>query len=345
MILSYARVRRGFTLVELLVVIAIIGILIAMLLPAIQAAREAARRLQCTNNLKQMAVACNTYESMNGHFPPGETHGEVGKSPGYEGYGYCKSAIVSGMEANHCNWGGQIGIWMNAIFPQMDLQADYDQLDFERRPQYMDATQVLPDDINLEISRRYYAFLHCPSDPFTGMASGWAGAMPPVRIVHYFACAGDVEFSKLAHPDGTFYTTTNSAPNHANATNGVFYNDSKTRLADITDGASSTALISESWGRAYQYPATDDGSTTGDSRGMNLHAYVYFDWTPNSWRNFASGSTQHPWRINSFHPGGAQIAFCDASVHFVSDNVDRSVFKALATVDGGEVYDMSDLED
>ena len=75
---------------------------------------------------------------------------------------------------------------------------------------------------------------------------------------------------------------------------------------------------------------------------MNLHAYVYFDWTPNSWRNF--NYYMHPWRVNSFHPGGAHVAFCDGSVHFVSDTVASSVFKALATIDGGEIFTMDELK-
>src|SRR3990172_8973393 len=107
--------ERGFTLVELLVVIAIIGVLIAMLLPAVQQAREAARRLHCTNNLAQMGKAMNNYESAHGHSPPGEIHSTGPAADFYE----------------HCRWHQFIGIWMNAIFPQMEQQADYDRLNFK----------------------------------------------------------------------------------------------------------------------------------------------------------------------------------------------------------------------
>ncbi|NLE38729.1 MAG: DUF1559 domain-containing protein [Pirellulaceae bacterium] len=329
--------KEGFTLVELLVVIAIIGILIALLLPAVQAAREAARRVHCSNNLKQLAVGCINYESANGQFPPGEIHGHVGNVAvggysAYAGYGYCRSAVESGQQPNHCEWAGQIGIWMNAIFPQIELQADYDRLDFEARGQYAD-----PTGANTEISQKYYAGFKCPSDTFTGLVQ-WVSSLPPSQSVNYFASAGDNEWSTLRHRDGTRYTTTQDAPNHANATNGVFYNDSTTRLSDITDGASSTALLTETWGRAYQFPTSDDG-TASDSygHGMICHMYAYFDWTPNSFRNF-SGGYMHPWRINSFHSGGAHVALCDGSVHFVSEFVDRDVFKALGTINGGETY-------
>ncbi|MBN1588745.1 MAG: DUF1559 domain-containing protein [Pirellulales bacterium] len=325
---SANRSGHGFTLVELLVVIAIIGILIALLLPAVQAAREAARRLQCANHLKQMALAMNAYESANRRFPSGEIHGGVWNS-GYSWHSYCPGK-------NHCSWLGQIGIWMNAIFPELEQQADYDRLNFEARPQYSGD----PTGANLEISQKKYPFLHCPSDPYTGLTSDWGGYR--ARIVHYYACAGNNEWSNLPHPDGTMNGTSGGAGCHASGTNGVFFNDSETKLADITDGTANTGLLSESWGRANQFPADEDGNDVGDSRGMNLHAYVYFDWTPNSYRNF-DGSHLHPWRINSFHAGGAHAAFVDGSTHFISELVDRSVFRALGSIGDGETFNTQDL--
>lgn len=313
---------HGFTLVELLVVIAIIGILIALLLPAVQAAREAARRLQCANHLKQMAVAMNNYESASGYYPPGEIHG---------GKGYVPASYAGTM--NHCSWIGQVGIWINAIFPQMEQQVDFDQLDFEARPQYKSTDPAI--DINLAISQKKYNFLLCPSDPYTGMTSLFGGCR--ARIIHYYAVSGIVELtSEFRHADGTVTTVGNDS-RHCNAHDGIFYNDSATRVRDITDGLTSTALLAETWGRDVQLPSDDVGDQTIESRGMNLHAYVYFEYTPNS-------DNTRPWRSNSFHPGGAHVAFCGGSVQFVSDLVDADVFAALASINGGEIVNMDSLE-
>lgn len=346
---------RGFTLVELLVVIAIIGILIALLLPAVQSAREAARRLRCTNNLAQMAKAMNNYESGHGHYPAGEVHV----------YPKTGNPTIN----DHYQWTLHIGMWMNAIFPYMEHQAAYDQLVFEQQAYGQYATsggseltpaQARQTDPNLYISRdEHFSFLLCPSDPYTGETNPWGAWGWRARIVHYYAVPGDHEYefntAKIdKHEDGTYTVAANDLQ-HANANNGVFFNDSRTRMADITDGASQTAMIAESWGRNRAEPEDDKPEYDSppnprqwEYRGMNLHTYAYFCWPPNSWRNFDTSSPgiktiMHPWRVNSFHAGGAHVAFCDGSVHFVSDFVDMNVFKASATIAGGEVYDKAAL--
>ncbi|MDY0170584.1 MAG: DUF1559 domain-containing protein [Thermoguttaceae bacterium] len=306
---------RAFTLVELLVVIAIIGILIALLLPAVQSAREAARRLQCANNLKQIGLAILNYESAHKVFPPQEIHGG-NWMPNYRFSVYSRQ---------HCDWEGSIGMWCNLIFPFMEQQPVYDRINFKVIPQYN-------DPVNVEIMNMEFNFLMCPSDPYRGLTTDWGAAGRKARIMHYYAVNG-TGVTRF-HPDqvsgvGTYM--------HCDMGNGIFYNDSKTRIGDVTDGTSNTAMVAEVWGRLYRThstPSTSDPDYRGaeSSRGMNLHTAVYFTYTPNSYR-------KSPWYVNSFHPGGAQCVFADGSVRFLPDTIDLATFKAISTISLGEVID------
>ena len=306
-----ARTSRGFTLVELLVVIAIIGILIALLLPAVQAAREAARRSQCTNNLKQLGLGLLNYESTHRVLPPTEIHGGTWMPNYRDPYNY-----------QHCDWEGSVGMWCNLIFPFIEQQPAYDKLDFEIVPQYDS-----PD--NMEVMRMVFPILLCPSDPYTGLTTDWGDMGRNARIMHYYAVNGSDEYTTNTHgdqkPGQNWY-------GHCNKHDGIFYNDSYTTLAALKDGTSHTAMLCEVWGRKYAEHQTIPGSPLGDesSRGMNLHTAVYFDFTPNSYHF-------NPWHAASFHPGGVDVLLADGSVHFAADTIDLSTWKALATIQGGEV--------
>ncbi|HEY2148626.1 MAG TPA: DUF1559 domain-containing protein [Pirellulales bacterium] len=308
--------RRGFTLIELLVVITIIGILIGLLLPAVQSAREAARRLECQNHLKQLALAVLNYHTAFKRFPAAETHG-----------GYW-----------HCDWDGQIGMWMTCVLPFVEEKSSYNLLDFKIHPQW----QLVGGKSNNQIvMKRLFPVFLCPSDPYTGLTTPWGppGDTNVARICHYFAVAGSNEFSALPHPNGTVNYVGGVPYGHCNANDGIFYNDSKTRIEDVRDGVSKTAMFFESWGRIWPnhvppaiippgYPNIES------SRGMNLHTVVYLDWTPNS-------NHTNPWKTNSFHPGGVHSAFADGSIHFVSDTINLPTLKALATRNGKEPLDVT----
>lgn len=305
------RRSRGFTLVELLVVIAIIGILIALLLPAVQAAREAARRAHCSNNLKQIGLGLLNYESTHRVLPPGEIHGGTWM-PGYrDPYDY-----------QHCDWEGAVGMWCNLIFPFIEHQAAHDMLDFEIIPQYS-----APD--NMDVMKMAFPIYLCPSDPYDGLTTDWGGSGRNARIMHYYAVHGSDEGTRNTHADQKpgldWY-------GHCNRHDGIFYNDSHTTLADIRDGTSNTAMICEVWGREYEGHRTLAGDPRGaeSSRGMNLHTAVYFDYTPNSYH-------LNPWHAASFHPGGVNVLFADGSVHLISETIDLPTWKAFATVAGREV--------
>ena len=135
---------RGFTLVELLVVIAIIGILIALLLPAVQAAHEAGRRAQCLNNVKQLALGCHTYADVNrGTFPTSISMWDEPPSRR-------RAGVMTGRG------------WMVAILPQLEQQNLYAQFDFSGR---MDAGKGLMNQVNRQAIQADLAFIRCPSDP------------------------------------------------------------------------------------------------------------------------------------------------------------------------------------
>lgn len=294
---------RGFTLVELLVVIAIIGILIALLLPAVSLAREAARRTHCTNNLKQISLGLLGFESANRVFPPAEDHGTINDA-GYE--------LSKGFKKDyHCDWTGLIGNWSNYIMPYTEAQSEFDMLDFEIRPQEAHRN-------NLIVAQMELPLYLCPSDPYHGLTVGeprWQS-----RIQHYFAVAG---------PDENNWTPFHDGPCehfHCCKHKGTFYNDSKVRAAQVRDGLSKTALVCEVWGRLSE----NHDAENEDSRGMLFHNQVYFIDKPNSRREV-------PWRANSFHPGGVHMAIGDGSVHFASDDITLEVFQGFSTIDGSEI--------
>jgi len=307
--------------VELLVVIAILGLLMALLLPAVQGVRETARRTQCGNNMRQAALAIIASAGQQGAFPTGEDHGLLSE-PGYQSSRYSIS---------HCSWDGQLGAWCNLILPGLEMQAVYDLIDFEIRPQYNSAN-------NRAAMQTPIPTLLCPSDPYRGLTTNWGagGANNRAFIMNYYGVAGSLENSRVAHADGTL-----TDYGHCNANDGMFFNDSFVTPAHVTDGLSNTAMLCEVWGRSYVDHVTPavrpPGFGVESSRGMNLHAVVYLDWTPNSNRT-------NPWKANSFHLGGLQVAFGDGAVRFVSDAVSPATFKSIATIAGpNEVVGTPDL--
>ena len=285
----------AFTLVELLVVIAIIGMIVALLLPAVQSAREAARRTQCQNHLHQIVVGMLHFEDVHKHLPAAYT--TTGTIPGVLG--------VPG-------WGW--GMWVLPFTEQANLYqaANPDSARFGGG-----VNPAQPDSV----SQARLAIYRCPSDP--------ARDKNPERLLHatsnYRAVAGQMSLAVFI-ADFDY--------------GGVLYQNSRTRLAEITDGTSSTLAIGECIldERADKRAALWTGMAGTRPLPPDSALAVWVSdvmWSVDDADSRINGSA--PQAFSSRHPGGAFFAYCDGSVRFFSDTADMSLAKWAAGRDDGNV--------
>ncbi|EAQ78566.1 DUF1559 domain-containing protein [Blastopirellula marina] len=290
----------GFTLVELLVVIAIIGILIALLLPAVQQAREAARRMSCTNNLKQLGLAIHNYHDVHLTFPPGGN--------------------------SSTTWTGrsnQLSLH-TFLLPYIEQKTVQDTIDFS-------GNSYLTEKDHAAI--RVDAFL-CPSSTreYDETVSGGALAYdnPRLHTMHYYGVMGPKGVN--AESGDNYETEDGVSSNGGFGRQGVFFDLSSIKFRDITDGTSSTFALGElSWNDAatvYRMWVRGCGGSACSScknivDGINI--------TPAVSGNFNNVS------FGSQHPGGTHFLMCDGAVRFVPETVDFGVYKATASRNGQEV--------
>jgi prepilin-type N-terminal cleavage/methylation domain-containing protein/prepilin-type processing-associated H-X9-DG protein len=357
---------RAFTLIELLVVIAIIAVLIALLLPAVQSAREAARRIQCTNNLKQIGLATLNYESTYSIFPLGGV------------------TLVNGNFANSGNWGAEAGnnglSWTALILPFLEQNTIYAAVNFstgtaQQMPAFATAwyTRVgvfsCPSDADQAGFRNSGSNNGDGQDIATGPPANPNGGAVQVPVSNYLGSFGDNYCigcnSGMQFPTETPITVwppvpgqprvgwpgeqgtmldiaTCSSNGNAGALRGMFdVSDGQTvKLAGVTDGTSNTLMYGEGLpaqradNNVWEWNSGANGTTVPINYFSGLSCGSTGGWNANNWAGRCAYTNTG---FKSKHPGGANFAFVDGSVHFLKQTINIFTYCALGSRAGGEV--------
>jgi prepilin-type N-terminal cleavage/methylation domain-containing protein/prepilin-type processing-associated H-X9-DG protein len=340
--------RRGFTLVELLVVIAIIGILVALLLPAIQAAREAGRRISCGNNIKQLVLGIQNYHDRSNSLPL--SYGNIGVTVGGAGPG----GVGPVEDYTIANSGKS---WMVGVLPFVDQQVVYDRIGWI----YTASTvhdRALSSDRHREVSQTVIKTFMCPSDGDNGkgiMANRSLNHNGPVAdtlkraITNYKACAGsNWGVGTFAQTAGDFDNRPAPWPNNIdgiNRGNGIICANADNQdanyhdLAFITDGTANTFAVGEVVPRWSKNTWWWWWNSTTATCGIPVNFKPATVLSGSQTMEYVDDTVATAWQDNnsfmSRHPNGAQFGMCDGAVKFVPDSVDFTVYKKLATAAGG----------
>jgi prepilin-type N-terminal cleavage/methylation domain-containing protein/prepilin-type processing-associated H-X9-DG protein len=301
--------RAAFTLVELLVVITIIGILVALLLPAVQAAREAARQLRCSNNLKQIALGVLDYESQFGMFPISIAHYQESNWPG-DGNGLS---------------------WMVGILPFVEQQGLFNSINFRGR--VSDNLGMLRPE-NRTVIKTALPLYYCPSDQSVGVmktnvwlvppdvpfaTTNYAGVLGPHNLGNASIFGGLPDchnYSSYGKPEcaGTFWRHSHLSP---------------VKMRSFTDGTSNTIAVGE------VLPEYDDFKYWALSDGMWASTHAPLNWMPGVNQPWSGWPDQMGFR--SRHPNGANFACADGHVTFLAQTISAAIYRGLSTRAGGEI--------
>ncbi|MCA9015690.1 MAG: DUF1559 domain-containing protein [Planctomycetaceae bacterium] len=349
------RARTGFTLIELLVVIAIIATLIALLLPAVQQAREAARRSQCKNNLKQIGIALHNYHETHSAFPAG-----------YFSYGTSDGSGPAWANIDPTTWDAAPGwTWAAMLLPYLDQAPLYNAFDVNR-PCW--------DLANASAAQTKLSVFLCPTssggdEPFVVQDAGGSpllmgGAQLLFGRSHYVAshgqesCWGECGASTTGVIFTDIYTkTTKTVTINGDASkvaDGPFFRNSRTKMRDVTDGLSNTIFLGEHSSKlsdktwvgvvpgAYTHPrfSTPENGPDAAATLALIHAGPSggeLDITGFPIIHPVNFPTFHVGQMYSEHIGGGHICLGDGSVRFVSENIDLILWAELSSISEGEV--------
>jgi prepilin-type N-terminal cleavage/methylation domain-containing protein/prepilin-type processing-associated H-X9-DG protein len=305
--------RLAFTLIELLVVIAIIGILIGLLLPAVQKVREAANRAKCQNNLKQLALAVHSFHDAMGHTPQNGNRADTS---------------TQGTGTTSSSWS-----FIARMLPYIEQDALYKQGNID--------TAALKGNV---IASANIATLFCPSDtakdrsPNIAANTGITGT--PIGLTNYKGVSGSNWCWGNWPNTGTNGSCDCFYQNAKGKGDGMFFRTDiiyTLRLTDISDGTSNTFMLGEDipllncW-CAWPYANTATG-TCAIPPNVNLdQKYGICDAAASA----ADSAWPNTFSFRSRHPGGLQFAFADGSVHFIAETIDLPTYRALSTIQGGE---------
>jgi prepilin-type N-terminal cleavage/methylation domain-containing protein len=301
---SARRARLGFTLVELLVVIAIIGVLVALLLPAVQAAREAARRMKCQNHLKQIGLGLHNYHDTMGALPSGGA-GTRSTAASNDGMGF-HVAILPYVE-------------QGALALRFDLTKPYNATPNKALGALRVPFYLCPTAINL------YTENSGENSP-TG-EKGWT--------THYHGNMGPNDLTNKRYE-------IKPSSNGGQSLQGVLGCDSKVRLAEITDGTSNTFMVGEtSWTRGNPqgfpvgYRVWHRGCNTNNALACGSCRNVA-NGLGTVWSGGGSTAAYNNFSFGGIHPSATNFLFCDASTRSISNEIPLGVLMATASRDGGE---------